>query len=140
MALGHHRDPSFGRRLIEGDRHHPALRRVERCEPDETIGPEVEARLRLYAFHDGCPCLGAHLQQVRIDATPAHLHLDEKVRTVGRNLHLGPGLGRGQTVEHHRVAGRIGAEQVEADVAVVLIAGRIARVPEAGRVGQPGHR
>ena len=54
-----------------------------------------------------------------------------------RDVDLGPRGGVGELVEHDGVVGRRVAEPVPEHVAVVLAAGRVARVRERGRVGQP---
>ena len=138
--LGDDRAPRHRLGLLVGGEHHAAVGRVERGEPDQPVGAELETRLRLHTFHHNGPLAGGQVEQMRIDAGPAHEHLHQHVPTVRRCRHIGPRLLVGQVVEHDGVAGRVGTECVMTDVAVVLIALGVAGVPEAASVVLPGHR
>ena len=81
------------------------------------------------------------VEQVGVDPAPPDEHLDQQVAAVGRRLRRRATTrasgSRSNTTGSSR---RVGAERVEADVPVVLVVLRIAGVPEAGAVGQPGDR
>ena len=119
---------------------HSSVRRIQRRQPDQTIAGEHERRLSIYPLDDSRPFTTRDIEQKRVGAAPPNLHLDQQVLTIGRHADVGPGLVDGQAVEDDRIVARLRAQPMETNVAVVLIIHRIARIPEAGAIGQPRHR
>jgi hypothetical protein len=141
VPLGHERLPLGGRRRIERGAHDAALRRVEGRDADErgTVVGERERRRDLLAGDGGGPDARAAFEDVDVVAGPADEDVDDEPLPVGRDRDVGPGLRIGVLRPHDRVVLPAGAERVQVDGAVVLVAVGIAGVGEPGAVGLPRH-
>ena len=135
-SLGHHRLPLGGR--LQGGPDTAAIGRITGGDADQPLAVEVQAGLCIDTFDDGGPRAGGGIEQVDVDLRPLHHHLHQHIAAVAADGDVGPRLRGGLAIEGHRVVGVIGADDVETDVAVVLVALGVRRVPEARIVGQPG--
>ena len=134
-ALGHDGVPHS--RLRQLGPHDTSVGCVASGDPHQRLTVEVKTRLSIDTLDDDSPFAGGRVEQVDVDLGPLHHHVHQHEPAIAADGDIGPRLGRGLAIEHGRVGGRVGAEAVEADVAVVLVALRVHRVPEAGVIGQP---
>ena len=139
VALGDDRAPR--RADVERRRDDPAVRRVARGDADQLIAEEDERRLRLDAGRRRRATRPARRRAACASIRPQPtMHVDEQVAAVGARRSRRATtrrVGKSSSTTGRRPDRR---RAVEADVAVVLVAGGIAGVPEARAVGQPGDR
>jgi hypothetical protein len=141
VGFGDQRHPGRRPRIgwVDAD-HSPAIG-VEGGDADEPAAVPVprERRHGLDPFEHRRPGARRAIEEPQVDAAPPQAHLDQQPAVVVGGDHARPRRWIGQLVgrQHHQVGGGVVAERVVADVAVVLVVGRIDGVGEAGAVGVP---
>ena len=136
-ALGNDRLPRG--RVAEWCSHDATVRRVAHRDAHQRVAVELETGRRVDTFDHYGPCVAARVQQMDVDLRPSDHHVHEQVAPVAARGHIGPRLGGWQIVEDDAVIADVVADAMKANVAVVLIAFGVHRIPEAGVVWQPGH-
>ena len=99
----------------------------------------VQAGLSVDPLDDHRPLARHGVERVDVGTAPADHQVHHQPASVVADRHIGPGLGRGQPIEHDGVVGVRCAQTVEANVAVVLVALGVDGVPEPTAVRQPGN-
>ena len=149
VALGNQVDPARRGGIAEQRGDQPTLRRVEgrRAHQPVTVDVDAEPGRGLDAFDDRRPPIGRAVEQEHVGAAPPLGEVDEEPAAVLRERDLGPRLLVRQVGEARRVGGRGVAQPVPPHgpvVAGLVVADlgrvRVARVGEAGAVGEPRDR